>query len=548
MNLGALLQAQGRSEEAERRLRRALQLKPQLAEAWVNLGNLLQQCGELEEAVASHKRALRLRPDFAEAHFNLGNARQSQKNFDEAAVSYQRALTLQPARSEFHGNLGNALLAQKKLDEAVASYQRALALRPDFAEACYNMGNARKEQGNLDEAVACFERAIALKPELPEAYYNLGCTLHSQEKFHAAEARFEQALALRPDYAAAHYNLGCVLKDQGRLEEALAKMAQAVALDPDYAQALFAHALAQLQNGELDPGWRNYESRWQSCDHQTPMRPYSQPRWCGETLESGRILLWGEQGVGDEVLFARLIPDAMRVGNPITLDCDPRLQPLFARSFPGVEVIAAKTLADTELATFPVHLPTGSLPSLFRASEAAFAVTTSPYLKADPVARERFRTRYADGRQLVGLAWQTNNAKTGRKRSMDLERFAPLFAIEGIRWISLQYGDFDALEAQAARANAPILVDREVDQFADLDGFAAQVAAMDRVIAIDNSTVHLAGALGIPVSVLLPFAADWRWMERRTDCPWYPTMRLFRQSRLGDWETAVEDVVRQWRT
>jgi hypothetical protein len=246
-----------------------------------------------------------------------------------------------------------------------------------------------------------------------------------------------------------------------------------------------------------------------------------------------------------------LIPDAMRVGNPITLDCDPRLQPLFARSFPGIEVVSGqvlsgKPLPDTELATFPVHLPTGSLPALFRTHEAAFAATTSPYLKADPVARERFRARYADGRQLVGLAWQTNSPKTGRKRSMDLELFATLFAIEGIRWISLQYGDFDALEAQAARAKAPILVDREVDQFADLDGFAAQVAAMDRVIAIDNSTVHLAGALGVPVWVLLPFAADWRWMEQRTDCPWYPTMRLFRQPRLGDWGSLMEDVGRQW--
>jgi ADP-heptose:LPS heptosyltransferase len=161
---------------------------------------------------------------------------------------------------------------------------------------------------------------------------------------------------------------------------------------------------------------------------------------------------------------------------------------------------------------------------------------------ADPAERERFRTRYGDGRRLIGLAWQTKNQKTGRKRSIGLEGFAPLFALPGIRWISLQYGDFDALEEQAAAAGAPILIDRTVDQLADLDRFAAQVAALDQVITIDNSTAHLAGALGLPVWLLLPLAADWRWLERRPESPWYPTLRLFRQPQAGDWQAALEGV------
>jgi len=539
MNLGVVLQAQGRLDEAAARVRRALVLRPGLAEAHVNLGNILQAQGKLEEAAASHERALALKPDFVEACFNRGNVLQAQGKLAEAVASYEQALFLKPELAEIHGNLGNALQAQKKLAEAEASYERALALRPDYADAFYNLGNLRQAQDNLDQAVCCYERALALKPELAEAHYNLGNTRQAQGDLKAAAACFERALALRPEYAEAHYNLGCVLQALGHLDEALVWYQKAVELKPDYGQACFGQALAQLLHGDFDPGWRNYESRWRSIDLDTPMRPYPQPFWTGEKLDAGRLLLWGEQGIGDEIQFAGLIPEAIRVGNRIALDCDPRLKPLFARSFPEIEVLSGCGPAESQIAA---HLPLGSLPGLFRRTEAAFAATTSPYLKADPVERERFRARYGDGRKLIGLAWHTRNKQTGRKRSIDLSQLAPLFALSGIRWISLQYGDFDALEEQAVAAGATILIDRTVDQFANIDLFAAQVAAMDQVITIDNSTAHLAGALGVPVWLLLPFAADWRWLEKREDSPWYPTMRLFRQPQLGDWESVIESV------
>jgi Tfp pilus assembly protein PilF len=487
--------------------------------------------------------------------FNLGNTLQAQGKLDQAVASYQKALALKPELAEVHGNLGNALQTQMKLDDAVACYERALALKPDYAEACYNLGNARQAQDKLNEAAACYERALALKPHLPEAHYNLGNTRQAQDNPAEAAACFERALALRPDYAEAHYNLGCVLQALGRLDEALPRYQRAVELKPDYSQARFGQALAQLLHGDFDPGWRNYGARWQSIDHDTPMRPYPQPLWNGEPLASGRLLLWGEQGVGDEIMFAGLVPDAIRTGNRITLDCDPRLKPLFARSFPAVEVVSGTELCPASRADavhpaevqITAHLPAGSLPGLFRAAESHFAAATSPYLKADPTKRDRFRAGYSDGRRLVGLAWRTRNQKTGRKRSIELSSLAPLFAHADIRWISLQYGDFDALEEQAATVGAPILgppifIDRTVDQFANIDLFAAQVAAMDLIITIDNSTAHLAGALGVPVWLLLPFAADWRWLQACQDSPWYPTLRLFRQPRPGDWESVVESV------
>ncbi len=542
MNLGVVLMAQGKPGLAEARFRRALDLRPQLAEAHINLGNILQAQGKLTEAVASHERALALKPDYAEARFNHANTLQALGRLEEAVASYKRTLALKPEMAEAHGNLANALLAMKRLDEAEACYARALALKPDYAEACYNQGNLRQAQDKLNEAAACYQRAIQLKPQLPEAHYNLGNTLHSLDQLEAAAASFAHALAIRPEYADAHYNLGCVLEDLGRLDEALLSIARALEIRPDYPQARFGLALAQLRNGDYAAGWRGYESRWQSPDHETPWRAYPQQLWRGENLESGRLLLWGEQGVGDEIQFAGLLPDAIRTGNRITLDCDARLKPLFARSFPEVKVITGCGPVETEKMVIAAHLPTGSLPGFFRTTEAAFAATTSPYLKADPAQRERFCASYSDGRKLIGLAWLTRNQKTGRKRSIALDQFAPLFALSGIRWISLQYGDFDDLEAQAAAANAPLLIDRSVDQFADMDRFAAQIAAMDQIITIDNSTAHLAGALGLPVCLLAPFAADWRWQEKRSDSPWYPTLRIFRQPKLGDWRSVIERV------
>jgi hypothetical protein len=246
--------------------------------------------------------------------------------------------------------------------------------------------------------------------------------------------------------------------------------------------------------------------------------------------------------VGDEVMFAGLIPEVIRSGNRCVLDCDHRLQPLFARSFPAVEVVPRYDPTSTPGPDIVAHLPSGSLPNLLRRSSAAFAATISPYLFADPMARQRLRGRYADGRRLIGLAWHTTNRKTGADRSVDLSLFTPVFARTDIRWISLQYGDHDDLQNQVALAKAPILIDRDVDQLSDIDGFAAQVAAMDMVITIDNSTAHLAGALGVPTWVMLPFARDWRWFQARKDSPWYPTLRLFRQPQRGDWHSVLQQM------
>jgi len=540
---GALLHHQnGRLLEAEQTYKRILAINPDHPDCLHLLGMLSYQSGDLETAANLIRRAISIHKTGVSYYLNLGTVLSAQGKLDEAETLYRHALTLKPNLTEVHVNLGNVLQARGQLEASVECYEKALALRPDSAEAYNNLGNARQEQCQMDAAIACYEKALAIKPDYAEVYYNLGNASRLRGNLDEAVRFYEAAIAIKPEYPEAFYNLGNVRRAQGDVDDALRQFAKALALRPEYAQAGFGEALAQLLQGNFAVGWDNFERRWQTNDHDTPRREYAQPAWTGEKLASGNLLIWGEQGVGDEIMFAGLIPEVVGTGNSCFLECNARLKPLFARSFESVAAVTNSGSGGHQEPEITAHLPSGSLPRLFRRSSADFAATRTPYLIADSSIRDQLLQRYADGRRLIGIAWYTNNVKTGTERSIDLSRLAPLFDLKNLRWISLQYGDHDLLRSRAEAANAPIFVDRAVDQLADMDLFAAQIAAMDLVITIDNSTAHLAGALGVPVWVLLPFAPDWRWLLEREDCPWYPSMRLFRQPLPGDWEFVVKAV------
>jgi tetratricopeptide (TPR) repeat protein len=536
------LHQNGRFSEAGRIYQRILAINPRHPDCLHLLGMIAYQEGSLETAADMIREAIAIHSKGTSYYANLGTVLQAQGKLREAEALYKHALTLKPDLAEVHVNLGNVLLARGELDGSIACYERALTLKPTCAETYNNLGNARQKQGQIEAAIACYERALAIKPDYAEVYYNLGSAYRDQGKLDEAVTRYKEALTIEPEYTDAYYNLGNVLREQGKLQDALGEYKKALMLRPNHEKAGFAEALAQLLQGDFATGWRNFERRWQSTDLDTPRRAYQQPSWAGERLSSGSLLVWGEQGIGDEIMFAGLIPDVIRTGNHCILDCDPRLKALFSRSFSGVKVFPGCAPGNHPELKIAAQLPIGSLPGLFRATSSAFALITSPYLIANPTARKRLRARYAEGRRLVGLAWYTKSSRTGRFRSIDLSLLVPLFTRPDIRWVSLQYGDPGILENQAAAAGAPLLIDRSVDQFSDLDIFAAQFAAMDMVITIDNSTAHLAGALGVPVWVLLPFAPDWRWLRGREDCPWYPTMRLCRQTEPGNWQSVVERV------
>jgi tetratricopeptide (TPR) repeat protein len=431
-----------------------------------------------------------------------------------------------------------------RLDEAESIYRQVLALDPHHADSLHLLGMIAHQTGDQETAASLIRQAIAANGNAASYHSNLGNVLQAQGQLAEAGASYQSALLLKPDLAETHLNLGNIFRTQGDIDFALVCYRRTLNLNPELADAAVAESRALLLKGDFAAGWHNFERRWQTREFDTPRRTYAQPRWNGQPLASGRLLIWGEQGIGDEIMFAGLIPDALRTGIRCVLDCDTRLQPLFARSFPAAEVVSSSDPASHSPENIAAQQPSGSLPSLFRRSLEAFANVTSPYLFADQAAKAILRNRYRDGRKLVGLAWHTKNKQSGPTRSIDLSTLAPLFATPGIRWISLQYGDHRTLQSQAAAASAPLLIDPEIDQLTNIDSFAAQIAAMDIVITIDNSTAHLAGALGVPTWVLLPFAPDWRWLLERDDSPWYPGMRLFRQPSPADWPSVVERVAR----
>jgi tetratricopeptide (TPR) repeat protein len=537
-NLGEAHLALHRTAEAVACYRRALELKPDFAEAHNDLGSALQDQGQLAEAIACHRRAVELRPHFAEAHYNLGNALRGQGRVAEAIVCYQRALELKPDYANGHNNLGSALHEQGRIDEAIACYQQALALQPDFAGAYYNLGNALKDRRRVAEAIPCYQRALALQPDLAEAHCNLGIAWKDQGNLDAAMASFQRALELKPDFVEAHCNVGLLKKNQGKLDEATAWYRRAIELKPDYADGHLNQSLLRLLRGDFAEGWREYEWRWQT--RQSRPRQFQQPRWDGGSLAGKTILLHAEQGLGDTIHFIRYAPLVKQLGATVIVECQRALERLLA-GCPGVDRFIAQ---GDELPAFDVHAPLLDLPKLFR-TDLTNLPASIPYVRAAPELIDRWQRRLAqfDGFR-VGIAWQGSPTYVDdRYRSIPLVQFAPLAAVPGVRLFSLQKGaGREQLAETGGRFSVVDLADELDESSGPFMDTAAVMANLDLVIASDSAVVHLAGALGVPIWVALPLVPDWRWLLDRSDSPWYPTMRLFRQRRIGDWQGVFEEI------
>ncbi len=534
-NLGIVLEKQDKLDEAVACYQQALHLKPNYPEAHNNLGAVLARQDKLDEAMASYQQALRLTPNSAEAHHNLGLILAKQNKLDEAMASYQQALRLKPNYPEAHSNLGNVLQEQGRLDEAVASCQQALRLKPDSAEAHHNLGIVLAKQDKLDEAVARFQQTLRLKPDYPDAHHNLGIVLEKQDNLDEAMASYQQALRLKPDYPEAHNNLGIVLGKQGRLDEAVASYQQAVRLKPDYPEAHWNRSLAWLQMGRFEQGWPGYEWRWK-CKEFGSLPPFHPPLWDGSPLDGRTILVHAEQGLGDTLQFIRYAPLVHQRGGCVILVCPPPLIRLLSRS-PGIERLVAQGEA---LPEYDVHVPLLSLPGLLRTTLESVPADV-PYLDAEPQLVEAWRHRLGSYPGFkVGIVWQGNpKFRLDRLRSIPLGQFAPLARVPGVHLLSLQKGP-GAEQLAAVTDRFPVTdLGRCLDDFMDA---AAVLKNLDLVISVDTAIAHLAGALGIPVWVALPFAPDWRWLMGREDSPWYPTMRLFRQTRPGQWEDVFHHI------
>jgi tetratricopeptide (TPR) repeat protein len=530
-NLGNTLREQGKINEAVVSYRQAAFLKPDTAELHGNLGAALQESGRLDEAIVSYKQAIGLNPDYAMAHCNFGSALHESGELNDAVASYKRAIELKPDFSIAHNNLGTALKDLRNFNEAVESYKKAIALKPDYAEAHNNLGTALLEQRKFEEAVICHNRAIAIKPDYAEAYNNLGTVLQELCKLDEAIASYRKAITLKPDFAEAHNNLGTALQDSGKLEEALASYRQATILKPDFALAHVNTSFVLLLTENFKLGWQEYKWRLR-IKGRTP-KTLQKPLWDGSSLNGKSILVYTEQGFGDSIQFVRYLPMVKAQNGRVIVECQQSLCRLL-KNCDGVDEIIEKTHKNEAPMQIDVHVPLLSLAGIFEVNMDSIS-SSVPYIKPDPVLVSEWNTMLDhDSNFKVGIVWASDprNKNIYHKKSCKLHDFESLSGIPGLSFYSLQKGPASAEIHNSPNGMKIISLENESHDFADT---AAVIANLDLVISVDTAVAHLTGAIGKPVWTLLPFAADWRWLLNRNDSPWYPSMRLFRQTRANDW-------------
>jgi tetratricopeptide (TPR) repeat protein len=539
--LGVLTSQLGREETAIELIRRAISLDPNQSVYHGNLGRALDRMGRMDEANACFEKALELGSLDPNILNNYGDVLRKMGNIQRALVMFRQALDADPRLAEAHNNMGIALAAAGRGDEAIDAYRNAIRLKPEFSEAHNNLGNGLQGRKRFDEAIVAFEQALASRPDYPDALMNLGVALHARNQTDRAIDLFRRSLALRPDFFEALINYGQALCDMRQFDGAIAAFRKAIALRPDDPAPHFHLSGVLLLTGNFSDGWREYEWRLLKPDFGISPGKFVQPRWTGQDLPGKRVVLHAEQGAGDVIQFCRLVRILAERGAQTILGAPPELLRLL-RTLGGVSHLITNTQPTPD---FDYHCYLLSLPLLLELRLQTIPANV-PYLHADGALAAHWRARLsplASGKK-IGLVWAGNPKHTNdHNRSIPLAAFAPLAKIPGISFISLQKGQL----ATQPRAPGLQLIDctAEISDYADT---AALIANLDLVISADTSVAHLAGAMAKPVWTLLPFHPDLRWLLDRTDSPWYPTMRLFRQPRPGDWESVIRDVAQSLQT
>ena len=523
---------------------------PTVAAAAVDVPALYQQAfalhssGRLDEAQQHYHAVLQHAPQHVAALAMLGTIALQRGDAAAALPWIAQSLAADDHQPEAYCNQGFALAALQRPEEALQSYERAIALNPEFAEAHANRGNVLRDRQRPEEALQSYERAIALKPEFAMAHNSRGTVLKELGERDQALASYTQAIALFPNYAEAHYNKALLLHESLQLEPALAHYDQALALQAGYVDAVWSKALLLILHGHYEEGWKLYEVRRQRPEMQFNYPAYPQPLWLGDEPLAGKtILVYAEQGLGDTIQFCRYLPLLEAQGAQVLLMVHPPLVPLLKTLQGHFRWVRS----GDNLPPFDYHCPLLSLPLALQTRSLANIPVTIPYLAVDTVRRLRWQKRLGPRTALrVGLAWSgAAGHLDDRNRSLALTQLQPLLALAdensgaGVEFHSLQK---DLREADKVTLNTLSFIHQHSDQLHDFAETAALVEQMDVIVSVDTSVAHLAGALGKPVCIVLPYFPDYRWLLHRSDSPWYPTATLFRQPQRGDWNKVIDEV------
>ncbi len=533
-NLARLLRGTGRLEEARIYFRNAIRLNPDQAELHYDLGNVLVDLRQFEEAASAYEAAIAIQPSYAEAFSNLGLTQRRLGNFESAVASYRQSLAIRPNSALARYNLGNLQKEMGDLDSAIASYREALRCEPDHAEAINNLGIALRTQGKRSEAVEAYERALNFLPESAEVWCNLGNALEELDRKPEAIVAYRRALAIRPDnFIQAYVGLGICLWDIGEKKEAGEWYVRAFQLEPENPVVRFNRACFALYAGEWKTGWILYEARWETEKGRREKRNFTGPRWRGQKLNGERVLLFGEQGIGDSIQMIRYAKLVGERGGVAVIQCPRSVHEIFRQTV-GVNELAG--MEDNP--AFDFHVPLMSLPFVGNINPETYGVSF-PYVQVPPNTAEIWskRTMKRGNSLRVGLVWAGNPSQAqDARRSASLDELRLLLEMPDVDFFSLQVGP-KASQIEENRLEGRIIdLTSNIEDFADT---AALIRQLDLVITVCTSVAHLAGALAVSTWTMLPFAADWRWMADRSDSIWYPTMRLFRQGADRKWAPVV---------
>jgi tetratricopeptide (TPR) repeat protein len=516
----------------------------------------LMNAGRHNEAQKICNDILKVRPDSFDAHNILGGIAFKTRKPNEAVAHFARVVELKPDHHEARLNLAKILFDLERWEDAERHYALLADTVDKNADVLTRCARVQLKLHKYDEAIRTYQKALDIHPSTDVVQTAIAEVYLKAGKIKDAEDAYTSVLLRSPEFAPALINLAVVRDIQGHMDDVLELQENVIRTQPDHADAHYHHAQALLTRERFTEGWAEYTWRFRQPQTSTLHDKFDAPFWNGEPLQDKQLLIWTEQGPGDEILISSMIPDALALGARCTLVCSERLAPLFRRSFPDIDIVGReKILSGGESAvdaTFQASL--SHLGLQLRQDIDAFPVKNE-YLKADSELAQELRVRYQAGTAtpLVGISWRSANVLAGPEKSSALAAWANVLRVPNLRFVSLQYGNHQKEIADVkAATGTDIVVDSTIDPLIDMDRFAAQVAAMDLIISVSNTTVHVAGAQGRTVWTLVPSSVGriWYWFLERTNSPWYSSMRLFRQGRNSGWGGTLDDVAQalsRWR-
>jgi tetratricopeptide (TPR) repeat protein len=571
-NLGSCLMDAGRPEEAIQAFLKSLSLNPDLANTHNNLGNCHEKLSNFPLAVQSYKKAISIDPSYLNGLLNLSRIFFKLQQYELAIEELNKSLTLspnnlealnrrglchlslennllaeadflnavkiEPSAQEAHLHLGNLKLGQKQYAEAISYYVKCLDIDPKNYDAISNIGVALNALKDYSKALDCLNEAVKLNPKNALLLNNRGVIMRKLKRFDDSILDHIAAVELNPNFADAYLNLGSSLMEIGRNQEAEVSLNQAILLDPNCFGARFDLGLIALKRGNFNDGWSGYEYRWNISDFPSTPLATNLPRWKPANQDQ-RVLLWGEQGIGDEIMFSRQLPLAQNASKEITVCMNPKLIPIFSRSFEGITFLPFNSTVDEE--SYDSQLPIGSLGKYLETDIARLSSLPIKTLRADLSLASIIKKRHKQpGKLLCGISWKSGNVDLGKNRSIALSTFANALNSPDITLLNLQYGDVShEIHDLKNKTGIEVVYEKDADIFNNVDYLASMIEACDLVVSISNVTIHLSGALGKKTWVLLPKIADWRWGEGTNKSYWYPSLELFRQTSQNDWDDVL---------